>query len=239
MLTERGNNQATRKRDTRDDSRVINPTTLTMGGIVTKRQVAVCDGDGDVIRSEVELNDVISRAHESHRRVRGDAPFQRNLIRRVRTTNCSTNGAPASNINTQHHRPPLHPTRHTPPSSSSSNNLSVDTTNNISSSNNSTPRSAAVYNASSNSTPINKDQLSLLSCINQTPIGDEKSKFQYYCPLCMRHFQETLVVPCCNNYICFQCTVEFLGSKSIEVTRLEDLMSQQSKDILKTIYCPQ
>jgi len=63
-------------------------------------------------------------------------------------------------------------------------------------------------------------------------------KYQYYCPLCMRHFQETLVVSCCNNYICFQCTVEFLGSKLIEVTRLEDMMSQQSKEILKNIICP-
>ncbi len=219
-----------------------------MGGIVTKRrEVDASIGEGDIVRSEVELNGVISSVHQNQQhqsRQRGSEPFQRNQTRRVWSTNSNTTDYASSSFshpNGRHQRPPLHPTRNSPPAhdnNNDNNNLSVDTSNNINSSN-STPRSAVVANGSIHSTPVSKDQLSLQSCINQTPVGDEKSKFQYYCPLCMRHFQETLVVSCCNNYICLECTIEFLGSKSIEATKLEDIVSQQSKDILKNISCPQ
>lgn len=225
-----------------------------MGGIVTKRREDSSARGSDASRSAEELgtsSHTDSGTHEQHpSRVRGADPFQRNQIRRVRSVdnnNYNSNVGHISSDSTrglgQSNRPPLHPTRSTSsPATSTPNNLYVDTTNNnigsSSSSSSSTPR-VAVVTSSTNSTPMSKEQMSLLSFINQTPVGDERSKFQYYCPLCMRHFQETLVVPCCNNYICFECTVEYLSSKSIEATRLEEIMSQQSKDVLKNISCPQ
>ena len=211
-----------------------------MGGIVTKRRTDASVENVDFIRSEIELNEAISSTRWNNQSS-GSEPFRRNEIRRVWSTNSNTDNVSVSRYDGQRQRPPLHPTRNSPPTNNNSNDgdqLSPESSNNIHSSNN-TPRSLIIGNISANSTPVSKDQLSLLSCINQTPVGDEKSKFQYYCPLCMRHFQETLVVSCCNNYICFECTIDFLGSKSIEATRLEDIMSPQSKDILKNVTCPQ
>ena len=33
----------------------------------------------------------------------------------------------------------------------------------------------------------------------------ERALFKYYCPICLRYFNQILVSSCCNNYICRHC----------------------------------
>ena len=33
----------------------------------------------------------------------------------------------------------------------------------------------------------------------------ERQEFKYYCPICLRYFNQILISQCCNNYICRFC----------------------------------
>lgn len=61
----------------------------------------------------------------------------------------------------------------------------------------------------------------LMSHTSQTPKdSNERAKYKYYCPLCMRHFEDILVTPCCSNYICLECStgkylITFYNSKAV------------------------
>jgi len=41
------------------------------------------------------------------------------------------------------------------------------------------------------------------------------TQYPYYCPLCMEHFKDVLVSPCCGNYTCVQCCTDYLGTKGL------------------------
>lgn len=46
--------------------------------------------------------------------------------------------------------------------------------------------------------------------------SDDRLKYKYYCPICLRYFNLILVSKCCTNYICHLCT--------------NDLQEQERKD---------
>lgn len=51
--------------------------------------------------------------------------------------------------------------------------------------------------------------------VEDTPMGTQKKKFKFFCPLCMLHFMETFETTCCNNYICYNCTLEYVKGKGV------------------------
>jgi hypothetical protein len=88
--------------------------------------------------------------------------------------------------------------------------------------------------SSTSSTPRREESMKL--SVTQTPIDKQTSAFKYYCPLCMCYFKDIFKVVCCEHYICYQCTVEYLNSKSIEATTVRDILSDH--EVFKTIACP-
>jgi hypothetical protein len=53
----------------------------------------------------------------------------------------------------------------------------------------------------------------MTDCVNVTPRTPvSAARYQYYCPLCMCHYAETLVNTCCNNNTCYGCSVAYLKS---------------------------
>ena len=73
--------------------------------------------------------------------------------------------------------------------------------------------------------------------MTQTPtIELEKLKYKYYCPLCMRYFENILNLPCCSNYICFECCLEYLNSKGIEAFHITDILN--SHHYFEELACP-
>ena len=48
-----------------------------------------------------------------------------------------------------------------------------------------------------------------------TPHGEQAREFPYYCPLCMEHYADVLVTPCCSNYTCVQCVLGYLDSRQL------------------------
>jgi hypothetical protein len=61
------------------------------------------------------------------------------------------------------------------------------------------------------STPHQKIRV---ASIDYTPVGPEKDKFPFYCPLCLYYFSETIMeTSCCKNYVCHDCAVHFLKGK--------------------------
>ena len=61
------------------------------------------------------------------------------------------------------------------------------------------------------STPHQKIRV---SSIDYTPVGEEKTKFPFYCPLCLYYFSDTIMeTSCCKNYVCHDCAVHFLKGK--------------------------
>ena len=74
------------------------------------------------------------------------------------------------------------------------------------------------------------------SCIIDTPIGDKKTLYKYYCPICMKHFRQIFSVKCCNNYICLECSIEFLGSKGLQASSSGQIVSNPIE--FQSIPCP-
>jgi len=64
----------------------------------------------------------------------------------------------------------------------------------------------------------------------------DRSSFKYYCPLCMRHFEDILYVPCCRNYLCLECCIGFLASKGMEASGLQEILA--SSQHLSLLACP-
>ena len=58
-------------------------------------------------------------------------------------------------------------------------------------------------------------EANMRSSLPYTPYGDLVAQFPYYCPLCMEHFKDVLVSPCCGNYTCVQCCIEYLETKGL------------------------
>ena len=45
--------------------------------------------------------------------------------------------------------------------------------------------------------------------IDYTPMGADKERYKFFCPLCMCHFPEIYGSLCCSNYICHSCVMEY------------------------------
>lgn len=97
-------------------------------------------------------------------------------------------------------------------------------------------------------TEINRDNVSISHftpreneinlSIPYTPVGDEANVYRYYCPLCMLYFKKILKSQCCGNYICVQCTVDYLNSKGINKIRDIETAVKTNKALLDNIACP-
>ena len=37
---------------------------------------------------------------------------------------------------------------------------------------------------------------------------DKRYQFKYYCPICLRYFNQMLISECCSNYLCHYCSDE-------------------------------
>ena len=46
-----------------------------------------------------------------------------------------------------------------------------------------------------------------------TPVGKQAEEFKFFCPLCMMFYRTMREMPCCQQYICSYCLVEFLQTK--------------------------
>lgn len=62
---------------------------------------------------------------------------------------------------------------------------------------------------------------SYYSRIEQTPMSKEKEIYKYFCPLCFCYYKDILKVSCCKNYICYNCSKEWLVSILIIIFRKE------------------
>ncbi len=58
-------------------------------------------------------------------------------------------------------------------------------------------------------------EINMRTSIPQTPYGEQVAQYPYYCPLCMEHFKDILVSPCCGNYTCIQCCIDYLDMQGI------------------------
>eukprot|EP00944_MAST-04C_sp_MAST-4C-sp1_P005778 g5778.t1 len=82
------------------------------------------------------------------------------------------------------------------------------------------------------STPHQKIRV---SSIDYTPMGEEKTKFPFYCPLCLYYFSDTIMeTSCCKNYICHDCAVHFLKGKE----GLPKNLSVVPKKLPPALRCP-
>jgi hypothetical protein len=57
-------------------------------------------------------------------------------------------------------------------------------------------------------------EVNMRSSVPFTPVGAQADDFPYYCPLCMEHFKDILVSPCCGNYACAQCSTDYLATQT-------------------------
>ena len=46
-----------------------------------------------------------------------------------------------------------------------------------------------------------------------TPVGKQAEEFKFFCALCMMFYRTMREMPCCQQYICSYCLVEFLQTK--------------------------
>ena len=53
---------------------------------------------------------------------------------------------------------------------------------------------------------------------------EERFKFRFYCPICLRYFNSMLISQCCYNYLCQYCT--------------DDMTSREKKDKDYKASCP-
>lgn len=61
-------------------------------------------------------------------------------------------------------------------------------------------------------------------CDNLPEQLDQRAKYRYYCPICLRYFNLMLLSMCCSNYICHKC--------------VDDLQEQERKDSKFKAACP-
>jgi len=47
-----------------------------------------------------------------------------------------------------------------------------------------------------------------------TPLGKDKDVFKYYCPICFIYFKDIYRSTCCRNYVCENCALEHISTKS-------------------------
>lgn len=46
-----------------------------------------------------------------------------------------------------------------------------------------------------------------VKCVDLQPSErEERHKYKYYCPICLRYFTHMLQSACCQNYLCIHCT---------------------------------
>lgn len=79
-------------------------------------------------------------------------------------------------------------------------------------------------------------QENMLNCVPSTPQGDALSKYPYYCPLCMEHFQDILEAPCCGNYTCLPCCMTYIQSRGIIANDVNEMLAKKSE--MGGIACP-
>ena len=79
-------------------------------------------------------------------------------------------------------------------------------------------------------------RVNMLNCVSSTPQGDDASKYPYYCPLCMEHFQDILEARCCGNYICLPCCLTFVQSKGIGTADVNEMLARRPE--MSAISCP-
>ena len=61
-------------------------------------------------------------------------------------------------------------------------------------------------------------------CDDQPEDRDERHKFKFYCPICLRYFTHMLQSGCCQNYLCLLCA--------------KDLQAKEEKDYAFKAECP-
>jgi hypothetical protein len=82
------------------------------------------------------------------------------------------------------------------------------------------------------STPHQKIRV---SSIDYTPIGEDKKKYPYNCPLCFFYFSTTIFeTSCCKNYVCEGCAVDFLKGKE----GLPEQLNGVPKRLPAAVCCP-
>lgn len=82
-------------------------------------------------------------------------------------------------------------------------------------------------------TPMKHDD-EYYTFVAETP--SDRSIFKYHCPLCMRTFENILIVSCCRNYICLECSIGYLDSKGIQTRGLCDIVSSHKHIV--PLSCP-
>ena len=64
-----------------------------------------------------------------------------------------------------------------------------------------------------------------IKCVDEQPEErEERHKFKFYCPICLRYFTHMLQSACCQNYLCFLCA--------------KDLQEREKKDEKFKAECP-
>jgi len=58
----------------------------------------------------------------------------------------------------------------------------------------------------------------------QPDVREERYKYKYYCPICLRYFTHMLQSACCQNYLCLLCT--------------KDLQEREKKEQAFVANCP-
>lgn len=58
----------------------------------------------------------------------------------------------------------------------------------------------------------------------QPEVREERYKFKYYCPICLRYFTHMLQSACCENYLCYFC--------------VKDLQEKEKKEDAFLATCP-
>ena len=89
------------------------------------------------------------------------------------------------------------------------------------------PESDAVAPAAKESNMVVETSLLLadLQCCDFLPEDrDQRLRFQFYCPVCLRYFNRILASACCRNYLCLLC--------------VEDIRSQERKNPQFIAHCP-
>jgi len=64
-----------------------------------------------------------------------------------------------------------------------------------------------------------------------TPMGKDKEVFKYYCPICFIYFKDIFRSSCCRNYVCENCALDHISTKSkndeeyytVPLTRLDGI----------------
>ena len=61
-------------------------------------------------------------------------------------------------------------------------------------------------------------------CDEQPEEREERHKYKFYCPICLRYFTHMLQSACCQNYLCLLCA--------------KDLQVREEKDLEFKAECP-